>query len=354
MSIPEAVFKNWFPAAARSTRGPAVTPSLRLLCFHNAGSAENIYTQPSVVNRKRVPNELMAWANEKNAEVLAIQLPGREARRGEPVLTTCKAVATALLPVVTPLIADTRYAIVAHSVGTWNCYELLRLLQSQGLPLPEHVFFSCFPSPDIALASRPWTPNSQLPGRAEFEEECRGWDVNEVVFSDAMWAIYEELMRGDFTCFDQYEHSHGGSAALQDVALTTFWAARDRKVKEDMVRGWGRFFGGGELVCLRVEGHHLFPYDPPAKSEWFAQITRRLTDLLSSAPKPAAVAAAASSLDPYAVRWSLNVRAWEPSKEEWAFALGLLPPAEAEKVRPAGEAHLRPPCAGWSSGDSEG
>ena len=36
--------------------------------------------------------------------------------------------------------------IVAHSVGTWNTFELLVALRAKGLPLPEHVFLSCFPS----------------------------------------------------------------------------------------------------------------------------------------------------------------------------------------------------------------
>ena len=37
------------------------SPSLRVLCFHNAGSAESVFTGPTVVNRKRVPNGLASW-----------------------------------------------------------------------------------------------------------------------------------------------------------------------------------------------------------------------------------------------------------------------------------------------------
>ena len=43
-----------------------------------------------------------------------------------------------------------------------------------------------------------------------FQEECRAWDVNEVVFSAAMWSAFEPLMRADFTLFDQYRFQHTG------------------------------------------------------------------------------------------------------------------------------------------------
>ena len=34
-----------------------------------------------------------------------------------------------------------------------------------------------------------------------------------------------------------------------------------------------------------------------------------------------------------AVRWAFNIRAWNPSAEEWDFALSLIPPADAERVK---------------------
>jgi hypothetical protein len=50
----------------------------------------------------------------------------------------------------------------------------------------------------------PWAPALQ--------EECRGWDVNEIVFSAAMWGTYHQLMRSDFTLFDEYQFMHLGTA----------------------------------------------------------------------------------------------------------------------------------------------
>jgi len=56
-----------------------------------------------------------------------------------------------------PRLCDAPYSVLAHSVGTWVAFEMLQLARSQGLPMPVKVFFSCFPSPDVPLAQRPWT-----------------------------------------------------------------------------------------------------------------------------------------------------------------------------------------------------
>lgn len=58
------------------------------------------------------------------------------------------------------------------------------------------------------------TRAAREPGRrtacAASQEECRGWDVNEAVFSAALWPIYQPLMRADFTLFDEYEFRAAG------------------------------------------------------------------------------------------------------------------------------------------------
>ena len=38
--------------------------------------------------------------------------------------------------------------------------------------------------------------------------------MNELVFSEAMWGIYQPLMRADFQLFDQYTFQHEGAYLL--------------------------------------------------------------------------------------------------------------------------------------------
>ena len=331
----------WFPAAAR--QGRVADPKLRVLCFHNAGSAESMYTQPYVKNRQRVPNELLAWAGVNQAEILAVQLPGREARRGEAALRSCQSVAAALLPVVAPLVRNVPYAIVGHSVGTWNSFELLCLMRGEGLPMPRHIFYSCFASPDITESARPWTANAQLPTDGQFQHECRGWDVNEVVFSKDMWNMYKDLMRADFTCFDTYKFTHADEPPL-GVPMTTFYAQRDKKITSQMVAGWEKFCGAS-FEHLPIAGHHLFPYDPVAKASWLQHIVARLPACIHP-PAHVSTAGVGHSLPPptsgtvseqeqrkFAVRWAFDIRGWLPSQKEWDFALSLLSQEEADRVR---------------------
>lgn len=203
-----AVMKKWFPLYK-----PLASPRLRILCFPNAGSAENIYTGMANRNKQRAPNKLMAWAGEAQAEVLAVQYPGRENRRGEPFVKTCQEMAAALLPVVRTKLAEAEgdgedavpFVFVSHSCGNWVAYELLRLLRRESLPLPKAFFVSCMASPDIAAAAKPWKPNREM-GTAQLQAECKLWDVNEAVFHPSVWPTFEPLLRADFSLFDQYTH----------------------------------------------------------------------------------------------------------------------------------------------------
>jgi hypothetical protein len=166
-------------------------------------------------------------------------------------------------------------------------------------------------SPDIPWEQRPWRQQRGL-GEDDFKEECRGWDVNELVFSAALWGTYQvggrlggcgcgrrrgcgspcwhchctiavckstarccrrlpaagscllahshltapaccfvqPLMRADFTLFDEYDHRHAGAAPF-DFPLTAFWGSRDRRIKQAMVQVRGR---GSAVQCRLLCG----------------------------------------------------------------------------------------------------
>lgn len=55
--------------------------------------------------------------------------------------------------------------------------------------------------------------------RGDLQEECRGWDVNELVFSAALWPVYHSIMRSDFSLFDQYEYTHQGKTEVPSLVV---------------------------------------------------------------------------------------------------------------------------------------
>jgi hypothetical protein len=142
----DADFRMWFPNAFT----PPSPVRARLLCFHNNGSNEAVYTQPDLrvdpVTRKRVrePNPLMRWAMEHGVEVLAAQLPDRGARQGQTHYSSLNAAAAAVFPVLASRLAEGAkagipYFIMAHSMGCWLGYETVMLARTHGLPGPAHA-----------------------------------------------------------------------------------------------------------------------------------------------------------------------------------------------------------------------
>lgn len=71
------------------------------------------------------------------------------------------------------------------------------------------------------------------------QEECRGWDINEAVFSPGMWDMYQPMLRADFQLFDEYTPSNT-LAEAQAAPLThnmrLFWGQSDRRVTGKMVQ----------------------------------------------------------------------------------------------------------------------
>ena len=47
------------------------------------------------------------------------------------------------------------------------------------------------------------------------QDECRGWDINGIVFTPALWGTYQHLMRSDFQLFDSYKFQHEGGILRQ-------------------------------------------------------------------------------------------------------------------------------------------
>ena len=163
------------------------SPTMRVVCFPNAGNAEDMYTSEGTGVRK-VSSPLLAWCREYQVECLAPQYPGRGMRMKEPRIETAKEMAAALFPVLAPSLTNPAipWVLVCHSVGTWIAYEFLCLCNKHGVPMPQKAFISAMPSPDIPFEERPWRQQRNL-DEEQFKQECRAWDISEVVFSPAMW-----------------------------------------------------------------------------------------------------------------------------------------------------------------------
>ncbi|GIL59181.1 hypothetical protein Vafri_13849, partial [Volvox africanus] len=225
-------------------------------------------------------------------ELLAVQLPGRGSRSREPFLPSAQAAAKEILPVVTPLLqSGVPYAVLSHSLGVWISFELLRAVRHVGLPLPRAWCLSAMPYPDVPYCRRPWRQQRTL-GAADFQEEVRGWGVNDVVFSSDMWPLYEPILRADFTVFDEYELQPDEPykydvLADEDVnepppmepfgfPIAAFWGTQDRRIKRELVAPWARYTRGS-FQLIEINGNHLWPINHHgAKAMWLSRVVEVL------------------------------------------------------------------------------
>lgn len=282
---PSTVNTRRFPQLKRTK---AAAPRLRLLTFPNSGSSENVYTGPDKLNG-RADNFLMQWARRTGVEVWAAQPPGRDARLKETALTTCASVAKQAFDAASALgffdADDAPWALFAHSMGCWSSYEFALLARSAGKRPPTVFVVSGFPSPSIKEDARPWTPCRDL-GDTALREECRAWQINEVVFSSQMWATYEPLLRADFTCFDAYPPSL--EAAPLTFPVKGVYGTEDGRCTREQLESWSEVSSFEMLGS--IEGHHLFVYDEAARRTWFQLVVGALeeaqpTPLLSGPPR---------------------------------------------------------------------
>ncbi|WIA19313.1 hypothetical protein OEZ85_003946 [Tetradesmus obliquus] len=297
--VDAAAFRAWFPGLALSKTDVA-QPQAVVLCFHSSGNAEDMFTSEGTGSR-RAPSPLLELCRAQRWRLLAAQLPGRGLRakeapletlqvsmvnralpsataaamaaqlpgRGlrakEPPLGTLQEVAQQLLPLVAPalLAAGGRYALVAHSMGCWAAYELLLLLQQAGFPEPAVACLSAMPWPHIPMQQRPWR-QQRLLQEQQFKEECRGWDISDVVFSAGMWGMYQPMLR----------------QRLFSFPLRLFWGTQDRRVTRAMVQEWASYTSS-TCTATAVDGNHLFPLQPAAKQQWLTQVAAALAESLA-------------------------------------------------------------------------
>ncbi|MGW1162664.1 thioesterase II family protein [Streptomyces sp. NPDC002513] len=237
------------PVATPWVRPLAARPNarLRLICFHPAGGGPSLF--------RDWPAALPA-----DIEVLAVHLPGRETRVGEPCLTHYQEAVAQLHTALRPFL-DREYALFGHSMGALLAYGVAMAAARHGDPAPARLLVSGAAGP----GSTPAKPGRGEWTDAELVQELRdmGGTPEEVLADRALLDLILPPLRADYALCDSFHGSFTEPAGPPlDCPVSVLGGADDDVSPADLQR-WSTFTSADSSLRL-FPGGHFFLLAPSA------------------------------------------------------------------------------------------
>ncbi|MDQ2102295.1 thioesterase II family protein [Azospirillum isscasi] len=219
---------------------PVAAPRRTLVCFPYAGAGAAVFRD---------------WAPETgpDTELLAVRLPGRENRIGEPPLHRVEDAVPAVLAALEPL-GERPLTLFGHSLGSALAYATARALVAGGGPPAL-----------LAVSGRraPHLPSRRPPSRglddAAFHARLAalGGTPPEVLACDDLMELMLPMLRADFAMSDAFLES---DPPPLPVPMLAFAGDGDAEATEEEVAGWERLAGAG-FTLRTLPGGHFFLHE---------------------------------------------------------------------------------------------
>jgi len=234
------------PAGAPWLRWPRLRPGARwrLFCIPHAGSG---------------PAPYLPWAAAlgEDIELVAVCLPGRERRLGEPrhrrMAPLIADLSAALAPELRP-----PYALFGHSLGALVAFALCLALEGQdAVPAPAHLFVSGCRAPQARTAGRPL---HALDGAA-FLARVREFDglPSAVLHDRQLLALLLPVLRDDFELAETYRPTPGQAVR---APMTAIGGTRDNSVPPTALKAWQQH-ALGQFATRTFPGGHFYLTEHP-------------------------------------------------------------------------------------------
>jgi surfactin synthase thioesterase subunit len=210
----------------------------RLFCFHYAGATASIFRSW----QEAIPEAV---------ELIAIQLPGREYRLAEPLLTDMRQIVAALVDELPPLL-DKPFVFFGHSLGMLVGFDVIRALRARGLREPELVIASGRNAPQFKWRDA----GIELLPDDEFVAAVRDYNgtPEALLAEESLRELWLPRLRADLTLSAMYEYVE--QRPLECPILVMF-GAEDRLVSDVGLQGWLTHTTGNVRFC-RYPGNHFF------------------------------------------------------------------------------------------------
>lgn len=214
--------------------------SIKLLCLPHAGGAASSFFELSKALAPMI-------------EVLAVQYPGRQDRRTEPVLTDIGALADAVVAAVR-YESDQPLAIFGHSMGAVIGFEVARRLERAGAP-PSVLIVSARRAPDAT------SQRTQLHARTDAEviAELRtlSGTRDDFLGDEEIVRMIMPAIRGDYTAVETYRYVEG---QVLSCPVHAFVGDSDPRVQPGEVHGWAAHTSSAFDVKV-FSGGHFYLHD---------------------------------------------------------------------------------------------
>ncbi|MFI7354927.1 thioesterase II family protein [Streptomyces avidinii] len=232
------------PAAPRTTGDwlrrfhPAEDAPVRLFCFPHAGGAASYYFP-------------MSRALSPDADVLAVQYPGRQDRRHERCVDDLRELADRVVAELRPW-CDRPVALFGHSLGASLAFEVALRLQEAGDPAPVALFASGRRAPSHHRENQlvHLAPDDRL--LAEIKA-LSGTDPA-VLADDELLRSVLPAIRGDYKAAETYRYRPGPALACPITVLT---GDIDPAVTAEEAAGWADHTDG-PFALHRFAGGHFY------------------------------------------------------------------------------------------------
>jgi medium-chain acyl-[acyl-carrier-protein] hydrolase len=227
------------------TPDPRPRARTRLICFHHAGGGAYGFRP-------------WATALPVAVELVAVQLPGRENRRGEAAVCSAEAVLDALAPALEGAL-DRPCIFFGHSLGAVLAYLMALRLQGAGAAAPVRLFLSAAgPPPDVPSVDPP------LSDAAVIRQVSRLGGTPQAVLDDpALMRAFMPTLRADF---ELLASCAARGAVRLEAPLTLLAGADDRTLDRGALDAWAgrttatierRLFPGGHFYLQRAHAEVL-------------------------------------------------------------------------------------------------
>ena len=234
----------------------AAQVKIRLFCFHYAGASASIFRPWDGV----LPDEI---------ELVAVQLPGREYRLDESLLTDMDGIA-GLVTEILPL--DKPFVFFGHSMGALLGFEIARLLRERGLRQPEMLIASGRNAPQFKWRDA----GMQLLPDDEFVAAVIAYKgiPESLLQNTALRDLLLPRIRADLTVSAEYQYVEKDPLECPIVVLS---GNQDGLSTEAGLNGW-LTQTTAEVRYFRFAGNHFFLHS--AEQLVLSRIAEELTELM--------------------------------------------------------------------------